>query len=56
MIACRSHLMTLLGRKTPELPEETVLGETESCALPNFRNERGPRTPDNVGWAVSAVA
>ena len=56
VIAWRLHLMTLLGRETPELPAETLFSDIEIRVLNDFAQQRGEPQPTDLGQAVQLVA
>ena len=48
--------MTLLGRDTPELPDETLFTDIELAVLENFAQDRRLERPGNPGRAVLTLA
>ena len=56
VIAWRLMAMTLLGRKTPELPVEVLFSDLEIAALEDFARDRQFPAPDNLGRAVLTMA
>ncbi len=44
--------MTLLGRKTPELPIKVLLSDAEIGELQDFADKHRLKVPDNVGAGV----
>lgn len=56
VIAWRIMLMTLLGRKTPQLPPEVVFSDLEIEVLSAYAKKKLLNSPDCLGAAVKLVA
>ena len=56
VIAWRLHLMTLLGRDTPELRADTLFTAIEVALLEHFAKERRLAAPTNLGRAMNTLA
>jgi hypothetical protein len=56
VIAWRIMLMTLMGRETPELPQEVLFSDLEIEVLSAYAKKKGLSPPDCLGSAVKLVA
>ncbi len=56
VIAWRIHLMTLLGRETPDLPMELLFSDDEKDAIDMVCDENQWQAPNTLGEAVMVVA
>jgi hypothetical protein len=56
VIAWRIMLMTLLGRKTPQLPPEVLFSDLEIKVLSAYAKKKCYKPPDCLGAAVKLVA
>ncbi len=56
VVAWRIMLMTLLGRKAPELPAEVLFSNLEMKVLNAFAQKKNLEAPNSIGSAVKIVA
>lgn len=56
VIAWRIMLMTLLGRETPELPQEVIFSDLEIKVLAAYAKKKHYSSPNCLGEAVKLVA
>ena len=56
IVAWRIMLMTLLGRKTPELPVEILFSDLEIKVLKAFAQKKNLPPPNSIGSAIMIIA